>query len=119
MKLSRRADWNAPTNRLTIARQSRSDLLDLTNSNPTHQQVWERDYASTLSVFRKIFVSSDMGLRKPEAAAFAAISEEIGVPLERILFFDDTKANVDGALAVGIQEKSAVTLGMKRSNSRW
>jgi aspartate/methionine/tyrosine aminotransferase len=35
VKLSRRAHWNAPTNRLTIARQSRSDLLDLTNSNPT------------------------------------------------------------------------------------
>ena len=35
MKFSRRAHWDAPTNRLTIARQSRRDLLDLTNSNPT------------------------------------------------------------------------------------
>jgi alanine-synthesizing transaminase len=35
VKLSRRAHWNAPTNRLTIARQSRSDLLDLTETNPT------------------------------------------------------------------------------------
>ena len=44
-----------------------------------------------------------MGLRKPEPAAFAAIAAAINVPLERILFFDDTRANVDGALAVGMQ----------------
>ena len=33
---SHRANWNAPTNRLTLARQKRgADLLDLTESNPT------------------------------------------------------------------------------------
>src|SRR5205085_9273347 len=31
--------WDAPTNRLTIARQSRRDLLDLTNSNPTKADI--------------------------------------------------------------------------------
>ena len=35
MNFSRRAHWNAPTNRLTIARHLRHDLIDLTNSNPT------------------------------------------------------------------------------------
>lgn len=32
---SRRAQWNAPLNRLTLARRSRRDLLDLTETNPT------------------------------------------------------------------------------------
>src|SRR5437899_5953214 len=33
---SKRAQWNAPTNRLTLARHAyRGTLLDLTNSNPT------------------------------------------------------------------------------------
>lgn len=33
---SRRAQWNAPTNRLTLAREARGDdVLDLTESNPT------------------------------------------------------------------------------------
>ena len=44
-----------------------------------------------------------MGLRKPEPPAFEAIASEIGVPLERILFFDDTRVNVEGALAIGMQ----------------
>lgn len=35
MNFSRRAHWNAPVNRLTLARQGRGDLLDLTISNPT------------------------------------------------------------------------------------
>lgn len=35
MKFSRRAHWNAPVNQLTIARQARGDVLDLTISNPT------------------------------------------------------------------------------------
>lgn len=32
---SRRADWKPSLNRLTLARQSRDDLLDLTETNPT------------------------------------------------------------------------------------
>jgi putative hydrolase of the HAD superfamily len=73
-----------------------------TNSNPTHHAFWSLRYAETLEVFRRVFVSSEMGLRKPERAAFEAIASEIGVPLERILFFDDTQANVDGARAIGM-----------------
>lgn len=33
---SRRANWSAPVNKLTIARRKRDDLIDLTESNPTH-----------------------------------------------------------------------------------
>src|SRR5581483_11342711 len=35
MPFSRRAQWNAPSNRLAIARASCAGLLDLTESNPT------------------------------------------------------------------------------------
>jgi putative hydrolase of the HAD superfamily len=42
-------------------------------------------------------------MRKPEPQAFAVISTAIGVSLDRILFFDDMRENVDGARAVGMQ----------------
>ena len=71
----------------TIAR--RLPLYALTNSNRTHQAFWTIRYAEVLKSFRRVFVSSEMGLRKPEPAAFAAIAAAIDVPLERILFFDD------------------------------
>jgi epoxide hydrolase-like predicted phosphatase len=83
--------------------KDRVPIYALTNSNPTHQQVWAKDYADILSVFRKVFVSSEMGKRKPEPEAFAAIATDIGVPLDRILFFDDTLENVEGARAIGMQ----------------
>ena len=83
--------------------EGRVPLYAFTNSNPTHQAFWVQHFAETLKSFRKVFISSEMGLRKPEAAAFKAISREINVPLERIMFFDDTLANVEGARAIGMQ----------------
>jgi HAD superfamily hydrolase (TIGR01509 family) len=82
--------------------EGRLPLYAFTNSNPTHQAFFVPRFADALRSFDKVFVSSEMGLRKPEAAAFAAISREIGVPLERIMFFDDTRVNVEGALAIGM-----------------
>jgi putative hydrolase of the HAD superfamily len=78
-------------------------LYAFTNSNPTHMNVWATAYAETLKNFRRVFVSSDMGTRKPEPEAFAKVATAIGVPINRILFFDDTGENVRGAIAVGMQ----------------
>ena len=74
-----------------------------TNSNPTHQAFWEAAYPRAVESFHKIFVSSDLGLRKPERAAFETISNATGIKLNAILFFDDTEENVSGARAVGME----------------
>src|SRR5262245_28550270 len=44
-------------------------LYAFTNSNPTHQRVWSQRFAAVLSLFRTVFVSSDLGKRKPEPEA--------------------------------------------------
>ena len=77
-------------------------IYAFTNSNPTHQQVWEQKYHCTLSQFRRVFVSSEMGVRKPEPRSYWAVAEEMGVAPERVLFFDDTPENARGAEAVGM-----------------
>ena len=74
-----------------------------TNSNPTHQTFWEAAYPRAVECFHQIFISSDLGLRKPERAAFEAISSAIGIKLNAMLFFDDTEENVSGARAVGME----------------
>jgi HAD superfamily hydrolase (TIGR01509 family) len=78
-------------------------LYAFTNSNPTHQRVWSTRFAAELSVFRSVFVSSELGLRKPDPAAFAAVAQRAGFPAAEILFFDDTAENVAGAQAAGMQ----------------
>jgi glucose-1-phosphatase len=73
------------------------------NSNAAHQRAWSPRFAEALGHFRKVFVSSDLGRRKPELGAFEAIAHAIGVPVGRILFFDDTLENVEGARAAGFR----------------
>jgi FMN phosphatase YigB (HAD superfamily) len=81
----------------------RVPLYAFSNSNRAHQDSWSVQFAEALRVFRKVFVSSDLGVRKPERRAFERIALEIGVPSREILFFDDTLENVEGARAAGLQ----------------
>ena len=81
----------------------RLPLYAFTNTNPTHAAYWSAKFPDAVKHFRKIFVSSEIGLRKPDAEAFAFVVREIGVPANRILFFDDSAANVEGARARGLQ----------------
>lgn len=73
------------------------------NANLTHQAHWEEHFAGAVAPFRHVFVSSDIGMRKPEARAFLHVAQEMGVAPEHILFFDDLLPNVEGARAVGMQ----------------
>jgi HAD superfamily hydrolase (TIGR01509 family) len=81
----------------------RFPLYAFTNSNPTHQSVWTVRFASELSIFRSIFVSSELGLRKPDPEAFSVVAKRIGFPASELLFFDDTPENIDGAVTAGMQ----------------
>lgn len=85
-------------------------LYAFTNTNFTRQQAWSQMYAEVLSQFETVFVSSELGKRKPEPEGFQAISEAIGVPLPRIVLFDDLLENVEGARAVGMQAVQVTSL---------
>ena len=54
-------------------------------------------------VFRKEFLSCRMKMMKPDREIFDAAAAEIGLPPAEILFVDDSRRNVDGALAAGWQ----------------
>ena len=81
----------------------RFPLYAFTNTNPTHAAYWSRRFPDAVKDFKKIFVSSSIGLRKPDAEAFAFVVREIGVPAKRIVFFDDSPHNIEGARACGLQ----------------
>jgi|TARA_B100001964_G_C14023681_1_gene505033 putative hydrolase of the HAD superfamily len=103
------AGWNAiytgliPEVVALLPAMARSrQLYAFTNTNVTHHRAWSAMYARQLQPFEHIFLSCSLGLRKPEAAAFEAIARQTGVPLDRMLFFDDTEENVLGARAAGM-----------------
>ena len=82
--------------------QGRFPLYAFSNTNAVHYALWSVEYGTMLAPFRQVFASNEMGLRKPEPEAFMAVVAAIGVPPERILFFDDSQVNVEGARQVGM-----------------
>jgi len=52
--------------------------------------------------FDRIFYSHEMGLAKPDVAIYETMVAELGTKPDRVLFFDDLLANVEGARKVGI-----------------
>jgi glucose-1-phosphatase len=82
---------------------ARFPLYAFSNTNRPHHLYFSDRFAGVLGHFRQVFASSDIGLRKPDAEAFDFVVDAIGVPAGRILFFDDSLANVEGARACGLK----------------
>jgi putative hydrolase of the HAD superfamily len=77
-------------------------LYAFSNTNGAHVTHFSHAYAGVLGHFREIYLSSSIGLRKPEAAAYDHVVKAIGVPASRIVFFDDSADNIAGARARGL-----------------
>ena len=96
----------------------RYPLYGFTNSNATHTACWKIEFEELLSPFATIFVSSTIGLRKPEARAFNFIADTVGLPIEALHFFDDSEENVVGARAAGLSASHVTTLAELRAATR-
>jgi putative hydrolase of the HAD superfamily len=80
----------------------RMPLYAFSNTNRPHVEHFSTAYADVLGHFREVFLSSTIGLRKPDARAYDHVVKAIGVPASRIVFFDDLPENVEGARARGL-----------------
>jgi glucose-1-phosphatase len=89
----------------TLLNQARQHfpLYAFSNTNQTHWTYLTDNSAEVLGLFKKVFVSFEMGERKPDKAAFERVAKETGVNPEQILFFDDLLENVAGARAARMQ----------------
>ncbi len=59
-------------------------------------------------LFDHRFLSFELGVLKPDVAAFAQVADRLEVPAGRVLFLDDNAVNVAGAAAAGFQAIRAV-----------
>jgi putative hydrolase of the HAD superfamily len=101
--------WNAiiagemPGMNALLARAAkRLPLYAFSNTNRPHVAHFSKAFADVLGHFREIFLSSTIGLRKPDAAAYDHVVKAIGVPAHRIVFFDDLAENIEGARMRGL-----------------
>lgn len=119
--------WNAifigemPGIRRVLSRaHGKLPLYVFSNTNAAHQAYWSVNFSELLLPFRKIYVSNEIGARKPEPAAFRAVVADMGAAPDRVLFFDDSAENVAGARACGLlAERVATAADVDRALSRF
>ena len=86
-------------------------LYVFSNTNNAHAEYFSVIHADVLGHFREMFLSSSIGLRKPDAAAYDHVVKAIGQPPERIVFFDDLAENVESARACGLKAVHVTSSG--------
>jgi putative hydrolase of the HAD superfamily len=81
----------------------------LSNTNEIHiQKVHQHlqlvsPHKTLLPYFEKVYFSSDIGMRKPDAEIFEFVLNENKLDPTKTLFIDDTEQHILGAQKVGIQ----------------
>ena len=82
------------------------DLYMLSNNNPismAHADILFRNAGIPLDeLFIKEFLSFKVKALKPSGKFYKTVIEEVGLPSEMMLFIDDSKKNVEGAVAAGL-----------------
>jgi glucose-1-phosphatase len=86
-------------------------LYVFSNTNNAHAEYFSVIHADVLGHFREMFLSSSIGLRKPDAAAYDHVVKAIGRPPERIVFFDDLAENVESARTCGLKAVHVTSSG--------
>lgn len=105
--------WNAllgelPLHRIEMLRElkQRYRLYLLSNTNATHIAHVHRYLAENnlvfWSLFDGVFLSHELGLRKPDPAIFEHVLQSASLDPAETLFIDDGPMHVAGALAAGI-----------------
>jgi len=80
----------------------------LSNTNEIHIQeienrVGEVAFTDFCALFEQVYLSHDLGLRKPHTEVFTHIVKEQGLDSTETLFIDDSIQHVQGALKAGLK----------------
>ncbi len=83
------------------------DLCLVSNTNEAHikhirKQAGPFLWNSFVEKFEALFLSYEIGHRKPDASYFNYVLEHMNAQPEEVLFVDDSQANIEAAEALGI-----------------
>jgi FMN phosphatase YigB (HAD superfamily) len=80
----------------------RFPLFLLSNTNSLHFDYIRERFGAILEAFQAFILSYQVGSRKPEAAIYQALIQQVGRPPEEILFLDDKVSFVEAARSQGL-----------------
>jgi len=108
--------WNAmllslPEERIELLKKIRANynIVLLSNTNETHITAFEKIISSQNGLenlnplFDKVYYSSRIQLRKPNAACFHFVLNDSNFNPDETLFFDDSIQHVEGCINAGVK----------------
>lgn len=75
----------------------------LSNTNALHLEQARALFSRIFAPMEKVFASNELGMRKPEPAIYARVTEELRLEPQAILFCDDNPENLAAAARYGWQ----------------
>lgn len=109
------AAWNAmigafPKDKIKLLDRIHGEfpIYMLSNTNELHwvpvENAWKKVSDQAMATyFQKIFLSHQIGKRKPTPATFSWVCEQMGFSPEEVLFIDDSPQHIEGAQIAGLQ----------------
>ncbi|EIS6414767.1 glucose-1-phosphatase [Salmonella enterica] len=77
-------------------------VVVLSNTNRLHTHFWPEEYPEVRAAADHIYLSQDLGMRKPEARIYQHVLQKEGFSAADAVFFDDNADNIEGANQLGI-----------------
>ncbi|MDR4898450.1 glucose-1-phosphatase [Yersinia kristensenii] len=77
-------------------------VVVLSNTNRLHCNYWPQHYPEVAAAADHLYLSQDLGMRKPEARIYQHVLSAENIPAEQAVFFDDIEANIVAARIEGI-----------------
>jgi len=107
--------WNAmlldlPENRLAVIQSLKKEysIYLLSNTNTIHIDAFKKKtgkekWIKFCNLFDKMYLSHEVGLRKPNTAIFKYILKEQNLQAHEVFFIDDSTEHIEGANKLGIK----------------
>ena len=107
--------WNAmlldlPKKRIELLKKLNENypIFLLSNTNALHiskfkEKIGRRQYTKFYNLFKKVYYSHEIGLKKPDDEAFKIIINENNLDPHKVLFIDDSIQHIRGARNLGIK----------------
>ncbi|MCS3426172.1 putative hydrolase of the HAD superfamily [Rahnella sp. BIGb0603] len=91
---------------ITVFKKLREEghrVVVLSNTNRLHLDFWPQHYPEIEANTDTMYLSQNLGMRKPEPEIFQHVLEKEGFSASQAVFFDDVAENIEAARAAGIE----------------
>jgi HAD superfamily hydrolase (TIGR01509 family) len=96
-------DW-MPGMQQTLQQLSQwGSVYALSNTNEVHLSYLKKQFPDLTNIFTTIYASHELKMRKPYPGTYKEVTKRLACNPNKIIFFDDLSANVQGAISAGLK----------------